>query len=174
MRPDSAALLMELRNGPVSAADLMRALAISQPALSRAVRHWQREGRIVRIGAARSARYALRRDVPGMGGNWPLFQVDSQGVVHERGELHLLEPSSSYSQGELPRLNGLTPGLPYYLHDQRPGGFLGRMLPAAYPELVLPARVIDWTDEHYSRISRSAAVTPWEISSSAVRRSNAT
>ena len=42
-------------------------------------------------------------------------------------------------------------GIPYFLQDQRPGGFLGRSVPARYPELRLPQRVIDWTDDHYLR-----------------------
>src|SRR6185295_19373558 len=46
---------------------------------------------------------------------------------------------------------GLTQGLPYYLQDQRPAGFLGRAVPARYPELALPQRVIDWSDDHYLR-----------------------
>src|SRR3984893_15770383 len=39
--------------------------------------------------------------------------------------------------------------VPYYLQDARLGGFLGRAVPAAYPELALPSRVIDWTDDHF-------------------------
>src|SRR5258708_31031429 len=31
----------------------------------------------------------------------------------------------------------------------RPGGFLGRVVPNAYPDMEVPARVVDWTDEHF-------------------------
>ncbi len=44
---------------------------------------------------------------------------------------------------------GVTQGIPYFLQDQRPGGFLGRAVPRRYPELGLPQRVIDWNDDHY-------------------------
>jgi hypothetical protein len=44
---------------------------------------------------------------------------------------------------------GLSHGLPYFLQDQRPGGFLGRSVPARYPELDLPKRIEDWSDDHY-------------------------
>jgi hypothetical protein len=44
---------------------------------------------------------------------------------------------------------GLFDGIPYYLQDARPGGFLGRAVPTAYPELALPPHVIDWTDDHF-------------------------
>jgi hypothetical protein len=39
--------------------------------------------------------------------------------------------------------------MPYYLQDARPAGFLGRAVPAAYPDLGLPPRVVDWTDDHF-------------------------
>jgi hypothetical protein len=42
----------------------------------------------------------------------------------------------------------MTEGIPYFLQDAQPAGFLGRTIPAAYPELNLPARVQDWTDDH--------------------------
>jgi HipA-like C-terminal domain len=41
--------------------------------------------------------------------------------------------------------------LPYFLQDQRPGGFWGASLPARYPELNLPQRVSDWNDDQYLR-----------------------
>lgn len=46
---------------------------------------------------------------------------------------------------------GVSHGLPYSLQDQRPGGFLGRAVPRRYPELALPQRVNDWSDDHYLR-----------------------
>ena len=46
--------------------------------------------------------------------------------------------------------NGVTDGLPYFLRDQRPAGFLGRGV-ATLPELALPQRVTDWSGDHYLR-----------------------
>jgi len=46
-------------------------------------------------------------------------------------------------------LGAVTDGIPYFLQDQRPGGFLGRAVPHRFPELGLPQRVVDWTDDHY-------------------------
>ena len=46
---------------------------------------------------------------------------------------------------------GVTDGLPYFLQDQRPAGFLGRGVPQRFPELALPQRVTDWSDDHYLR-----------------------
>ena len=62
------------------------------------------------------------------------------------GGEYLLEPA-----GDSFHWSGVTQGLPYYLQDQRPAGFLGRAVPLRYPELALPQRVIDWNDDHYLR-----------------------
>lgn len=146
--PDPA-LLAQLAAGPAPAAELIRALGISQPALSRAMQVLQRADRVVRIGAARSTRYALRRAIPAAGSQWPVFQVDEGGAIRELGRLHALEPRHYLFESENTRLSGLTGSLPYFLQDQRPGGFLGRLTPSAWPELELPPRVVDWTDDHY-------------------------
>jgi hypothetical protein len=37
------------------------------------------------------------------------------------------------------------------LQDARPAGFLGRTVPQRYPDLALPPRVNDWSDEHFLR-----------------------
>jgi hypothetical protein len=42
----------------------------------------------------------------------------------------------------------LTDGLPYFVQDLWPQGFIGRTLPIRYPELELPDRVQDWNDTH--------------------------
>jgi hypothetical protein len=149
MPPPDPALLTQLAAGPATAAELTGALGISQPVLSRAIQVLQRDDRIIRIGAARSTRYGLRRSIPSAGSNWPVFQVDEGGAIAELGRLHALEPRHFYFDSENTNLRGLTDSIPYFLQDQRPGGFLGRTLPAAWPELALPPRVIDWTDDHY-------------------------
>jgi hypothetical protein len=55
-----------------------------------------------------------------------------------------LFPSQIPSRYEL----SIYKGIPYFLQDARPGGFLGRAVPGVFPELNLPARVVDWTDGH--------------------------
>jgi hypothetical protein len=42
----------------------------------------------------------------------------------------------------------LSDGLPYFLQDLWPQGFIGRTVPRRYPELALPERVTDWNDGH--------------------------
>jgi hypothetical protein len=39
-------------------------------------------------------------------------------------------------------------GLPPFIEDMRPQGYIGRGFPARYPELGLPGRIRDWSDDH--------------------------
>jgi hypothetical protein len=121
-----------LSQGARTAAQIGAALGISQPTVSRLLLS---EGdSVVRLGKARATRYALRREVGRAGNTWPLFRITAQGQAQALGELHAL-----HGDGYLfaPRLacpallhgefaNGVFPGLPWFLDDQRPQGFLGR------------------------------------------------
>lgn len=151
------ALLARLNTGAVSSPQLEHSLGASQSSISRMLRDLAAAQRVVRIGARRGARYGLRRDIEGIGSEWPVRRIDRVGRVHEMGTLYSLAANQYFfdSSKERPAngfvYGGLTDGLPYYLQDQRPGGFLGRAVPSHYPELELPQRVIDWTDTHYLR-----------------------
>lgn len=146
----TAALLAEqLSQGPAAAAELALRLSVSQATISRAVRKLERNGQVVRLlGTTRGARYGLCRAVGGIGSRWPLYRIDTQGSPRQIATLHAIEPNHHYVAEGPGRIPGLFEGLPYYLQDLRPTGFLGRAIPAAYPELTLPARVSDWTDAH--------------------------
>jgi HipA-like C-terminal domain len=142
------ALLSMLRSGPRSTLELAQSLGASEPTILRALRTLEREQRVLRMGKTKGARYALRRNVGAIGSRWPLFRIDESGAVHELGMLEALERDSYHVSAGPPRVQQLFEGIPYFLQDARPGGFLGRAVPGAFPELSLPARVVDWTDEH--------------------------
>lgn len=141
-----------LARGASTTSALVEALGISQPTLSRLINPLIKEGRVLKIGSTRGARYALRREIRGAGSAWPLFRIDAAGGSHRVGMLYALSADQFYfasEPGALFRPSELTHGLPYFLQDQRPGGFLGRAVPLRYPELQLPQRTADWTDDHY-------------------------
>lgn len=144
----AAAVLGRLALGPASGAELTRALGISQPTLSRTLQPLERAGRVVRIGATRGARYGLAREIGAVGSCWPLYAIDESGRATEIAAVHAIERDYHYMRGGPSRIAALTEGLPYFLQDARPAGFLGRAIPATHPELRLPARVVDWSDEH--------------------------
>lgn len=120
------------RDGPLTAAALGQALDVSQPTVSRALA--QAGERIVRIGRARAARYALARDIGRAGSRWPLYRIDDTGHSERLGELRALHATGFHFEPERPLptflhgdfTSGLFPGLPWFLDDQRPQGFLGR------------------------------------------------
>jgi hypothetical protein len=146
-------LLRRLREGAASSAEIEQLLGQSQSTVSRILRSLIDTGQILRLGRTRGARYALLRPIEGIGARWPLRRIDERGHVHELGVLHALAGSEYFLDAAAKGFawGGLTEGLPYYLQDQRPAGFLGRAVPRRYPELALPQRVIDWTDDHFLR-----------------------
>lgn len=78
-----------------------------------------------------------------------MYRVDEEGTPHELHRLNAVYRDSYYMPSGPLRIRGLFEGIPYYLQDARPAGFLGRTVPVMYPELGLPPRVADWTDEHF-------------------------
>jgi hypothetical protein len=140
--------LQRLGRGPSSAPEIARALGVSQSTISRALRGLERDERVLRIGKTRGARYALRRNIAAIGSLWPIYRIDETGAVHELGRLQAFEPNGYYATGGPTRIQALFEGIHYFIEDARPAGFLGRAVPATYPELGLPIRVVDWTDEH--------------------------
>lgn len=149
----SESVLRRLNGGTASSVELEQLLGQSQSTLSRILRGLIGSGRVIRLGSTRGARYALLREIAEIGARWPLRRIDERGKVHEIGTLHALAGDEYFLQasGKTFSSSGLTRGLPYYLQDQRPAGFLGRAVPRRYPELSLPQRVVDWNDEHYLR-----------------------
>ena len=145
----TSAITERLSLGASSAAELMQALRVSQTTASRALRELERHQRVLRMGSTRGARYALRRSVAAIGSQWPIYRVDEEGTPRELGALNAIHRDSYYVTADPERIRGVFQAIPYYFEDARPAGFLGRAVPAAYPELGLPPRVVDWTDEHF-------------------------
>ena len=120
------------RNGPLTAAALGQALGVSQSTMSRLLA--SAGDRIIRIGRARASRYALGHDIARTGSRWPLYRIDPDGRSESLGALRALHGGSFHFEPVQPLpafvhggfADGLFPGLPWFLDDQRPQGFLGR------------------------------------------------
>jgi hypothetical protein len=135
-----------LRQQPTDGAALCRALQISQPTLSRL---WKSAGAdIIRFGAARSSQYGMLRNVADLGSLIPIFRIDEQGAIAAFGELRVLQNDSYVFIPENGGAPQVTEGLPFFLQDLRPQGFLGRLVPQRHVDLQLPARIVDWSDDH--------------------------
>lgn len=138
-------LLDVLRRGFLSGKEIQRELGISQPVMSRLVR--EAGSRLIRLGRSVATRYALPREISGLGQHASVFRVDEQGDLTDHGVLHFLTGGGCW----LERFSGdgqSFPDLPPFVDDMRPQGYIGRGFPALYPELRLPERITDWNEDH--------------------------
>jgi hypothetical protein len=140
--PDLLAILS--LGGPGRPSTLRAEFGFSPQTLGRLVAEAGQE--ILRIGKARSTRYARTRSIEGLGRSLPVSRVDEAGAVSSAGTLHLLWGHRTFWE----RSGGgtLFEGLPPPLVDMAPQGFLGRAFPARFPELRLPPSISDWSDDH--------------------------
>lgn len=125
-------------------AALRAALRVSPQTLSRLVAAAGEE--VIRIGKARATRYARTRSVEGLGRSAPAFRVDERGEVSQAGMLRFL--AGFRTLWERSEGGELFAGLPPALVDMAPQGYLGHGFSARYPELRLPPRITDWSDDH--------------------------
>jgi len=149
-------LISEIRRrGVVASREAQELIGASPATLSRLLARSE-ASQIVRIGKARATCYALRRDLRGLGSQWPLYRIDRDGNTALMGQLHALTGGQWYLQQDAPWDSlhgdafgrGLYPGLPWFLQDLRPRGFLGRLLARRYAnELGLPPDPRDWSDD---------------------------
>ena len=126
--------LQFLARGVIGARDLGKALNVSQPTISRAL--GTMGPAIVRIGRGPSTRYGLAAPIGDLGHAWPLYLIDPRGAPREIGVLHSLAGPAwwlemapgtawqSLTATDFP--DAIFPGLPWFLDDLRPQGFLGR------------------------------------------------
>lgn len=148
MSPHAESIRLRLSDGPRSARQLAESMGISQPTVSRALAELGDD--LVRIGAARSIRYAMRDTVRGLP-DIPIHRVDTEGRITLLGTLVPVRPDGFVMH----QTDGATlhsEGLPWWLMDMRPQGFLGRAHAARHgAALGLPARLADWNDTHALR-----------------------
>jgi len=142
-------LIQLLRVGPKPAKALYEGLGVSQPTLSRLL--FQHGESILRFGKARQSQYALRRAI-GPHANFPLYRVTATGELLQWGVLHPIMPSAylveTFATPFFEARTDVHQGLPWYLQDLRPQGFLGRSLARFYgPQLGLPIDPTRWNDD---------------------------
>ncbi len=133
------------RRGVLTGGELLRALDISAPTLSRRVRSGA--DRILRMGRTRGARYATYRNVAGIPSRLPVYRVDVKGASSRVATLHLLALGQHWLEAEAGP-DAFFSGLPPVAGDMAPQGFLGRRFSETHADLELPRRMQDWNDDH--------------------------
>jgi hypothetical protein len=100
-------------------------------------------------GKGRRTRYAARRAIPGVDTPVPVFELRPAGEDPRRlGDLHPVAPGGFVLVPAGGGESAFHPDLPWFLHDLRPSGFLGRLVPRRYPELGLPPDIRLWSGDH--------------------------
>lgn len=116
------------------ALEIAKQMDLSQPVVSRLI---ARAGdSVVRIGRGRATRYAASRDLFGCGPRVPLFAVDEAGLIDQVADLWPLATGQYFVETSIASPfwlrgeggTGLHSSLPYFLHDLRPAGFVGRQI----------------------------------------------
>ncbi|MDP3650795.1 MAG: type II toxin-antitoxin system HipA family toxin YjjJ [Rhodoferax sp.] len=139
------------RQGSVlTSAELQTLLGASQPTVSRALAPLIQSGQVQKVGAARSQRYVLPRTVPGVGREVPVMRVDARGQATPFARMVPLE-GGAFWVDEADGVSALHGGLPWFLDDMRPQGFMGRTFAHAHPELQLGSDPRYWNDDDVLR-----------------------
>lgn len=142
----SDVLIAALGDEALGATELMRRLGCSQPSLSRLIR--AAGAAVVTLGRAQQTRYARARAA---GTEQPIAvtRIDAGGMPRSAGSLHAVgQAGGSRIAWVAERRVEVFAGLPWFVADMRPQGFIGRQFPARVPQLGLPPSVPDWNDNH--------------------------
>ncbi|MES2944068.1 MAG: type II toxin-antitoxin system HipA family toxin YjjJ [Pseudomonadota bacterium] len=137
---------LRTRGGVATSIELQTQLGLSQPTVSRALAPLIASGEVRSLGAARSRRYLLPRAVEGVGREVPVMRVDEHGAVTPFCRLLPL-PGGRFWVDEADGVSQPHDGLPWFLNDMKPQGFMGRTFAAAHPELQLAADPQRWNDD---------------------------
>jgi hypothetical protein len=148
-----------LTRSPATSKEIQVATGLSQTAVSRRLRDM--ESRIVPIKSGRSVRYAITQSALGGDDSLPLFMVDAHGnntaIANIRPLAHggfYVEPRTGYPAVIMGHDgSGVFDGLPYFLDDLRPQGFLGRQIAAELSGQSdrFPSDPRHWNTDHVGR-----------------------
>jgi hypothetical protein len=133
-----------------TALELAELLDVSRPTISRLLRELGDE--VVRLGAARAARYSLRRTIRNIGHTWPVHRVNEAGDVIPAGNLEAVR--GGFRLTDIPPIlqtdfpEGFFEGQPFFFNDVQPQGFLGRVQARRIAAVLgVPTDAREWTAE---------------------------
>jgi hypothetical protein len=153
--------LIELleRLGPSRATLLCRTLQISQPTLSRLVNRAGPE--LLVVGRARATRYAACRTVSEVAFPLPIYEIKPQEETPRHlANLYAVAPRGFYVEAVEGTQDSFHDGLPWFLQDLRPAGYLGRLAARLHHELSHPDDIRLWSDD---QVIRYACRYGWDL-----------
>ena len=138
------------QGGVLSSAELQELLGISQPSVSRALAPLLVGGQVRKVGAARTQRYVLARQVAGVGSDIALVRIDGHGQPSPFGHMIALA-GGGFWVDEADGVSERHDGLPWFLDDMRPQGFIGRTFAHNHPTLQLGTDPRQWSEDDVLR-----------------------
>lgn len=148
MARHSLSLRLLLAHGPMESRQLIEKTGLSQPSVSRALAALGEE--VVRIRSGTAIHYGLRDTTRGFP-SAPIFRVNENGQIQELGTLIPVRPDGFV----MAQADGVTlhsDGLPWWISDMRPQGYLGRAYASAHAaSLGLPTNPERWSDTEVIR-----------------------
>lgn len=152
IHPLAASTLQAIRQrgGVASAAELQATLGVSQPTVSRALATLIQSGQVLKVGSTRLQRYVVPRTVSGVGQAVSVMRVDAHGQASTFARMVLLEGGGVWMD-EATGVSRKHDGLPWFLDDMRPQGFMGRTFAHDHPELQLNTHPRDWNNDDVLR-----------------------
>lgn len=127
----------------MSVRQLTDIMGISQPTVSRLMKALGDE--VVRIGSGPSIHYVLRDAHRGFS-SAPVYRITEEGTVKPLGKLVPVYPDG-FVMEQTDNICLHSDGLPWWLFDMRPQGYLGRAYASRFsPELGLPSNPENWSD----------------------------
>nr|WP_093111637.1 type II toxin-antitoxin system HipA family toxin YjjJ [Variovorax sp. CF079] len=139
--------------GAARSAELQQVCGASQASISRALAPLLSAGEVLKVGRARNQAYVMPRRVEGISttGTIPIMKVDGTGKAAVFGTLIPAVRGRCWVEEFEPTRAQLHDGLPWFLADMRPQGFLGRAFAHARKELHLADNPDHWTDDDVLR-----------------------
>lgn len=134
----------------LTSAQLQTQLGVSQSTISRALSPLVHTGQVHKVGNARHQRYVLARSVRDVGSTIPVMRIDHQGRITPFARLTPLANGCVWVD-EADGLSQCCDGLPWFLNDMRPQGFMGRTFAYTHPELHLGNDPRYWSDDDVLR-----------------------
>ena len=152
------------RQGPLAAKTLWRLSGIHQSTFSRLVNRMKND--ILVVGRGRKTRYAMRREIVGIESPIPVYEIRPQPLTPVLlARLHPVMPAGFLAADLVTGRQTHFLGLPWYLHDLAPRGFLGRQIPQRHHELGFPQDIRLWSE---AQILRYLCVVGWDLPGSLI------
>ncbi len=135
---------MLVSSGVKTSPELMQRTGLSQPVVSRALSSIsEHTDRMVAHRRGRQVLYAILKEAI------PVYRISTSGKTHPFGILHSIEGGDGYFFSYPDGHKELFSGLPWFLQDMRPQGYIGRLFCHTHSNsLGLSDRLLDWSDAH--------------------------